>query len=223
MNMDFAAARRHMVDCQIRPNKVTDERLIEILETLPRERFVPESRQSLAYIDEDLKITEDRYLMEPVVLARLLQALCEGRRDNAGGVALVVGCGAGYSAAVLGHLYDMVFALESDGGLAAEATKLMSDLAMDNVVVQEGPLNEGWAKEAPFDAIFIDGCVEEIPESIVSQLANGGKLATICKSANGLGHAVLKIRNGDASSQRELFDASVPLLKEFNKEAGFVF
>lgn len=221
--MDFAVARQHMVDCQVRPNKVTDERLIKILESLPRERFVPEARQSLAYIDEDLQITDDRYLMEPAVQARLLQALCEGLGEGTGGVALVVGCGAGYSAAVLASMYDMVFALESDSDLAANATSLMADLALDNVVVLEGPLNEGWAKEAPFDAIFVDGCVEEIPESLVSQLADGGKLATVCKSANGLGHAVLRIRNGEASSQRELFDAAVPLLKEFNKEAGFVF
>ncbi|MBT5107845.1 MAG: protein-L-isoaspartate O-methyltransferase [Rhodospirillaceae bacterium] len=217
--MDFSVARRHMVDCQIRPNQVTDENLISQFETVPRERFAPSDQQALAYLDADLPIAENRRLMNPCIMARMLQTLSEGNS----GIALVVGCGSGYVVAVLSGMFDCVFALESDPGLAAEATRVLSELAVDNAVVVEGPLEGGWAKEGPYNAIFIDGGVMDIPDGVSDQLADGGKLTAVTLDEGGTGRAVLLERRGASVSRRTLFDAAIPPLKEFDKLAGFVF
>lgn len=217
--MDFSVARRHMVDCQIRPNQVTDETLIALFETVPRERFAPSRQQALAYVDVDLPITENRRLMNPCIMARMLQTLSEGN----GGVALVVGCGSGYAVAILSGTFDCVFALESDPALAADATRVLSELAIDNAVVVEGALEGGWAKDGPYNAIFIDGGVGEIPDGLSTQLADGGRLTAVRLDESGTGRAVLLERRGASVSRRTLFDAAIPALKEFDKRAGFVF
>ena len=217
--MDFSVARRHMVDCQIRPNQVTDETLISLFETVPRERFAPSSQQARAYVDADLPIAENRRLMNPCIMARMLQTLSEGNR----GIALVVGCGSGYVVAILSGVFDCVFALESDPAFVADATRVLSELAIDNAIVVEGPLEGGWAKEGPYNAIFIDGGVTDIPDGISGQLADGGKLTAVAIDEGGSGRAVLLERRGASLSRRTLFDAAIPPLKEFEKTAGFVF
>ncbi|MDE0814946.1 MAG: protein-L-isoaspartate O-methyltransferase [Alphaproteobacteria bacterium] len=217
--MDFSVARRHMVDCQIRPNQVTDENLISLFGAIPREQFAPDGQQALAYIDSDLPIASSRHLMNPCIMARMLQTLSEGNK----GIVLVVGCGSGYAVAILAGIFDCVFALESDPKLASDATRVLSTLAVDNAVVVEGPLAQGWAKDGPYNAIFIDGGVAKIPDEITAQLANGGRLTAVCADDDGTGRAVLMERRGGAIARRTLFDAAIPTLKEFNKTAGFVF
>jgi protein-L-isoaspartate(D-aspartate) O-methyltransferase len=217
--MDFSVARRHMVDCQIRPNQVTDENLISLFGAIPRERFAPAGQQALAYVDSDLPIAPNRRLMNPCIMARMLQTLSEGNS----GAALVVGCGSGYAVAILAGIFDCVFALESDSGLASDATRVLSDLAVDNAIVVEGALAQGWAKDGPYNAIFIDGGVGEIPDEISTQLANGGRLTAVCVDDDGTGRAILMERRGETMARRTLFDAAIPTLKEFNKMAGFVF
>jgi len=216
--MDFSAARRHMVESQIRTSKVVDEAVIAAMSEVPRERFVPGPLQAVAYIDEDLKVGDGRYLMEPMVLARLLQEAGAMPSD----VVLDIGSGAGYGAAVLARIAATVFALESDEVLAAKAAELFTELGLDNVVPVDGALMEGCPKHAPFNVIVIEGAVETIPDAIVDQLGDGGRLVAVVQE-RGIGRATVVTRNGNHLSRRVVFDAAVPVLPEFRKPAGFVF
>ena len=216
---DFASVRRNMVDCQIRTNKVTDARIIAAFGDLPREAFVDASSHAAAYIDDDVRIAEGRYLMEPMVLARMVQSLDIG----AGDVVLDIGCGTGYSSALLARLAATVVALESDPALAQQATEALTALAVDNAVVVEGPLTDGYAAQAPFDVIFFGGAVAEIPKPIIRQLGEGGRIVAVIRPHPGPGIATLGQCTNGIVSFRTLFDAATPLLPGFAKQAGFVF
>ncbi len=217
--MDFAATRRTMVDCQILPSRVTDSRVIDAMMELPREMFVPSAKKSLAYVDEALSLGDGRFLMEPMVSARLLQELNLKSSD----VALSIGCGTGYNTALLGQIVDTVVAVESDAGMAQQATRNLSDLGIDNVAIIEGPLNAGAPKQAPYDVIFFDGAVANIPNEISDQLADGGRLIAMLDKPGGLGSAHYMQRNHGAVSGRDIFDASTPLLPGFDREVAFSF
>ncbi len=217
--VDLATARMNMVESQLRPNRVTDPRIITAFETLPRERFVPEDRQAIAYVDEDLKIAKDRYLMEPMVLARLISAADVRPTD----LALVVGCDTGYAAAVMASLAATVVALECDDDLAALAEKNLAALAVDNAVVVRGKLQQGYPKQAPYDVILINGGIEVILERIQEQLGDHGRLVMVERRSQGCGRAVLIERFGDAFGRRTLFDAATPVLPGFEREKRFVF
>ena len=217
--MGYEIARANMVDNQIKTNRVTDLRLIEALERLPRERFVPEAKRGIAYVDEDIDLGGGRWLMEPMVLARLLQA-ADVQPDE---MVLVIGCATGYAAAVLAHLAATVVALESDDALAAAADAVVADLEIDNLVVVRGTLTAGYAKQAPYDVILIDGAVAEIPPEICDQLSDGGRLVTVRRAAGGVGRATLLERHGAHGSSRSLFDAAVHFLPGFAPAPGFVF
>jgi protein-L-isoaspartate(D-aspartate) O-methyltransferase len=217
--MDFSFARHNMVECQLRPNKVTDNALLAAMGSLPREEFLPEALRSVAYADEDLCIAPGRYIMEPVVTGRLIQAAA----PKPGDVALVVGGGAGYEAAVLARMVETVFVLESEAALSATAAKLYADLALDNVVAVEGALADGLPDQGPFNVILINGCVQVLPDSLMAQLAEGGHLVCVMDDGGSIGRATLVQRTPGGVSHRVLFDASVPLLEEFRKAPSFVF
>ncbi|MDJ0951621.1 MAG: protein-L-isoaspartate O-methyltransferase [Alphaproteobacteria bacterium] len=217
--MDYALARHNMVESQVKTNKVTDERLLAAMAELPRERFVAEEQRGVAYVDEDIPVGRGRFLMEPMVLARLLQA-AEPEADD---LALDIGCGTGYSTAVLARLCGTVVALESDPGLAGQATALLADLVIDNAAVVEGGLGDGYAKQAPYDVILLGGAVAEIPQAITSQLAEGGRMVAVVADARGMGKATLYTHTGTAVSSRVLFDAAVPHLPGFEKLQSFEF
>jgi protein-L-isoaspartate(D-aspartate) O-methyltransferase len=217
--VDYAVARAKMVDNQLRPNKVSDPQIVAAFETIPRELFVPEVKQGIAYVDKDVTIAEDRYLMEPRVLARLLQAAVV----EPGDVALDIGCGTGYASAVLAQLAATVVALESDAGLAEQAGRTLSGLGIDNVLVVEGALTEGYAKQAPYNVILIGGGVAEVPQAILDQLAEGGRLVAVVREPSGIGRGTLMQRISGVPSSRALFDAATPLLPGFAREVGFVF
>lgn len=216
---DFAAIRHNMVESQIRTNKVTDARVLAALEAVPRELFVPKRLQGVAYVDEDLAIAPGRYLMEPMVLARLLQA-AEIESDD---VVLDIGCATGYAAAVLARLAATVVAVESDPTLAEDATARLAELDVDNVAVVEGPLEQGYATQGPYDAIVLEGGVDAVPETITGQLAEGGRLVAVVTGGSRVGKATLMLRVHGALSRRVLFDAATPLLPGFRIEPGFVF
>lgn len=214
---DFTAARRNMVESQIRTNAVTQEVLLTALAEIPREKFVPEALRGVAYIDEDLPLKKGRYLMEPLVLAKLLQLAAITPDD----VVLDIGCGTGYSAALLSKLANTVVALESDPELAARATATLSELSIDNVVIVTAPLAGGYAKQAPYDVIVFNGSVPRIPETIARQLADGGRLVAVV--GEGVGQGILMTRNRGILAQRPAFDAATPILPDFVQEPGFVF
>ncbi|RDD63908.1 protein-L-isoaspartate O-methyltransferase family protein [Ferruginivarius sediminum] len=217
--VDFTAARMNMVDSQLRTNRVTDPRVLGAFETVPRERFVPEHLRSIAYVDEDLKIADGRYLMEPMVLARLLDAA----RIDASDVVLIVGAATGYACALTARIAATVVGLESDKDLAKQAEAMLSDQVTDNAVIVKGDLAKGYPKQAPYNVILINGAVEDVPERITDQLADGGRLLTVVKNGPGMGKAVLMERIGDAVGRRTLFDAATPVLPGFTREKGFVF
>jgi protein-L-isoaspartate(D-aspartate) O-methyltransferase len=217
--VDYAAARLNMVDSQLRTNKVTDAALLDSFEAVPREAFVPERLRGIAYIDEDIALGNGRFVMEPMILSRLLQAA----RPEADDIALDIGCATGYATAILSRLVATVVALEADAGLAAQANRTLSELEIDNVVVVEGALIEGYPKQAPYNVIVLGGAVARIPVAISDQLAEGGRLVTVVKDTTGMGRATLMQRNGGVVSSRVLFDAAVPMLPGFELEPGFVF
>jgi protein-L-isoaspartate(D-aspartate) O-methyltransferase len=218
MQMSFAAARQHMIESQIRTNKVLDERLIEAMRDLPREAFVPEASRARAYIDDDLPVGHGRYLTEPMVLARLLQAADVRATDNV----LVAAAGTGYAVALLARLASSVIAVEAETALGDQGIAALAHLQIGNVVWQTGNPTEGAVKQAPYDVILVDGGVEVVPQPLLDQLAEGGRLVTVLRDDR-LGHAVLLHKERGAVSTRVLFDANVPLLGLFAKPQTFSF
>ena len=216
--LDFAAARRNMVDSQLKPNRVLDARVVAAMGAVPREAFVPKALSGLAYIDDDLDIGRGRHLMEPMIFGRLLQA-CHIDPDD---VALDVGCGTGYAAAVLARLATTVVALEEDPELRSQAIANFTRLQVNNAAVVEGAHNRGDPEHGPYDVIFIGGAVDEIPDSLQNQLNNGGRLAAVVVRDR-VGKATLIERHGGVFSERQLFDAATPILPGFAVERGFVF
>ena len=217
---DFALARRNMVDGQLRPNRVNNAQLLAVVGELPRERFLPEGMKSVAYSDEDVPLGNGRYLMEPMVLARLIQTLQPGPEDKA----LVVASGRGYGAALLARLVQAVAAVESDASLASAADQTIKSLGLGNITLVTGPAEAGVPASGPYDVILIEGAVHQIPQAILDQLAEGGRLATVLAGAPGaLGVAQLVVKEGGVTSGRPLFDAGTPALPGFAPPARFTF
>ena len=219
--MDFAAARQNMVECQIRPNRVNEERLVEAIRAVPREIFVPDALRGVAYVDEELEIAPGRVVVEPTVLARLIQALSVKATDRA----LDLGTGTGYAAAVLSLLADEVVALESDADLAAKAKANLEAVQATNVTLVTGALKDGAAEQGPYDAILFGGGVSEVPVAVIHQLKDGGRLvAVLSHGGEGTqGHAILITRTGNLFGHAELFDAAATLLPGLQPQPHFVF
>jgi len=226
--VDFRAARRAMVDGQIRTSDVTDLRLIAAMLDIPREAFVPPSLAALAYADRDLPLDSDgdiavggrpsRLIARPMVQARLIQAADLEPQDRI----LVVGAGTGYSAAVVGRLAASVTALEQDPQLAARARAVLSEHGLASVSVVEGLLAQGWPAASPYDVILFDGGVEWIPEGFFGQLASAGRLVAVV-IAGMVGKGMLFRSERGQASGRALFDAMAPMLPGFKKTPTFVF
>jgi protein-L-isoaspartate(D-aspartate) O-methyltransferase len=229
-------ARLNMIEGQLRPNKVTDERVIDAFTRLRRELFVPAPlrARAVAYIDDDLPLGRGRYLMQPMVAARLLQAAMVQPKD----VALVVGAGVGYEAAALALLQARsVVALEDDAELARIGRSALVDHRIATVSYVEAPLRPGHRARAPYDVILFGGAVAAaattasaaaaaaaaVPPEIAGQLAEGGRLAVVLRPQEGVGRAVLLTRTGGVLAQRIIFDAATPLLPGFAAKPGFVF
>lgn len=218
--VDYALARLNMVESQIRTNRVTDPDLVEAFDTVPRELFVPKAKRGIAYVDEALEIGGGRYLLEPMVLARLLQAAV----PEPGDVALDIACGTGYATVILSKMVSMVVGVEEDQGLVDAGNANLETLGIDNAAIVRGRLDEGYDKQAPYNVILIDGGVEVVPPALFDDLADGGRLVTVeGGSPTEPGVAVLYEKRGGRIGRRILFDAGTPLLSGFREEAGFVF
>ena len=213
---DFAAARRNMVDGQVRTADVTDLRIISAMRDVPREAFLPLGKAALAYLDLDVPLGNGRCLMKPMVLAKLIQAAELAGSDRV----LDVGCVTGYTAAVLGRIAGEVVGLEQDAGLAQAARAALARLP--NVTVQSGTLTEGWPAGGPYDAIVVEGAAELAPETLLRQLKDGGRLVCVLGSGPGA-KAMLYRRSGGDSGGRTIFDAAAPLLPGFVKPPQFAF
>jgi protein-L-isoaspartate(D-aspartate) O-methyltransferase len=217
---DFAQARRMIVEGQIRTNDVTDLRVQAAFAEVPRERFVPPDRQALAYLDRDVPVDSAgaRRLLKPMVLAKLIQAADIGPADRV----LDVACGTGYSSAILARLAATVMALEEDAALADAAVATLAAVGASNVKVVSGPLPAGWPREAPYDVILLNGSTEIVPQALLDQLADGGRLVGVFGRAP-IGKGTVYRRSGAHVSAHPEFDAVAPLLPGFAKPPAFVF
>jgi protein-L-isoaspartate(D-aspartate) O-methyltransferase len=222
--LDFAQARRAMVDSQLRTFDVFDIPVLAAMEAVPRERFVPPGRESLAYIDQDIPVSdgiagaERRFMLKPMVLGRMIQAL----EVEAGARALDVASGLGYSAAVLARLGAHVAALESTEAATQAARQRLASVGIENVAVVSGPLDQGYPHGAPYDIVLVNGLIEVRPQRLLNQLADGGRLACVERRGRA-GRAVLYVRSGGAFGSRAIFDAGAPELPAFKADPGFVF
>src|SRR5215471_12153984 len=219
--IDFAAARRMMVEGQVRTSDVSDLRIIAAMLELPRERFVPESKAALAYLDADVPVTEAqagkpvRRLLKPMVLAKLVQAAAIQASDHV----LDVSCASGYSSALLAR---SVIALEQEETLVRLARDNLKAVGADNVTVVAGPLTQGWQGGAPYDVIFLNGATEIAPQALTRQLKDGGRLVGVL-GRGPTGQAMIYRSVGGDVSGWPIFDAAAPVLPGFAAPAEFVF
>ncbi len=216
---DFSQMRRNMVQSQLETNKVTDPSLLAAFLRIPRELFFPDHLVDLAYSDEDVETAPGRYMMEPMVLARLIQAAAINPRD----IVLDIGGVNGYAAAILSQRAGVI-SLECDSSLAHGSRENLAKISIDTVEVVEGPLQEGYPDQAPYDVIILGGAVREFPVSLTDQLSEGGRLLGVIRSSEpGCGRAVCALRSQDHVTERELFDAHIPFLPGFPGPDAWVF
>ena len=223
MNANFSELRVKMVDSQLRTTDVTNLRLLSAMLEAPREAFVPESRKALAYIDQNILISDQgaqtaRYLMKPSPLGKLIQLAEVGPGDKV----LDVGAGTGYSAAVLSRLARSVVALECDDSLADKAAATLAGLGCTNVSVVRGPLQAGYKDGAPYDVIFVGGSADELPETLLEQLAEGGRLVVVEGRGNA-GAARIYLKSNGIATGRRVFNAAVKPLPGFERAPAFEF
>lgn len=225
--VDFVRQRLTMVETQLRPNEVTDARLLAAMSALPRERFVPERLRAFAYIDEGIEVfpatdaAPARYLLAPMVLARLVQLAAVEPQDTV----LDIGCATGYSTAVLARLGRTVVGLEPEPELASVARRALPDLRLPNAQIVEGPLVAGFPEKGPYDVIVLNGSVPAPPEPLFAQLKEGGRLAAILlRGGPGTqGKAYLFVKDGGEASGVPHFDAGARPLPGFSPAPSFIF
>lgn len=215
---DFAAARGAMVDCQIRPSDVASYPIILAMLKVPREEFVPASLRPVAYLGEHVPLAPRRVVLDPRVFAKMLDAIDVGPAD----LVLDVGCGLGYSAAILSRMAQAVIAVEEIPELAVEAEAALAAHGADNVVVETGPLAQGRAEHGLYDAVVIEGGVERVPQAIEDQLKPGGRIVAIFMSG-AYGQARIGVRTPEGIAWRRAFDAAAPVLPGFEAAKAFEF
>jgi len=214
---DFATRREIMVDTQIRPSDVTKFPVLQAMLKIPREHFVPRDKREVAYIGENVSFEDGRVVIDPRILAKFLDFL-DVRQDE---LVLDIASGLGYSSAVLSCLCEAVVALEDDCIRVAEIEETVQEMGLDNICVQEGILHEGAPQHGPYDVIMIQGAVEDIPDQVISQLKNGGRIAAIFMDGR-LGEARIGYKFDGQINWRFAFNAGAPVLKGFQKVNKFV-
>ncbi|GMG83610.1 protein-L-isoaspartate O-methyltransferase [Paralimibaculum aggregatum] len=215
---DFAAAREAMVDCQVRPADVTRYAIIEAMLWAPRENFVPRHKRPVAYAGTEIDLGEGRVMLEPRVLAKMLETAA----ILPGDLVLEIGPATGYSTALIARMAEAVVAVEPDETFAKQAQELLAGLEVHNAVVSQGDPAKGDADHAPFDVIFFNGAVETLPDGLTDQLRDGGRLVAIFAD-NGVSQCRLLVRSGNAVSERYMFDATGAILPGFERPPAFVF
>lgn len=215
---DFAARRRIMVDTQVRPSDVTKFPIIDAMLEVPREKFVPEAKVEAAYIGENIVLENGRVLLDPRTLAKMIDAL-EIKSDD---LVLDIGCGTGYSSAVILRMAQAVVAVEEDEGLARAAHHALAQTGAETVVLHTGKLVEGAPEHAPYDVMILQGGIERFPQELVGQLCENGRVAAVFMEG-ALGVVRLGLRKGDHIIWRDIFNAAAPVLPGFSKDHEFVF
>ncbi|MDO6456281.1 protein-L-isoaspartate O-methyltransferase family protein [Celeribacter halophilus] len=213
---DFTQLRTTMVDTQVRPSDVTKFPIIEAMLTVPRENFVPEEKRAVAYVGDHVDLGNGRVVLDPRILAKMLDAL-NIENDE---LVLDLGCGLGYSSAVIARMAQAVVAVEEDEALAEEAAKALVANGSDNVILETGPIAKGEPQHGPYDVVIVQGGVEEMPEDILSQVKEKGRICAIfIDGALGIVRIGYKI-DGEIT-WRMVFNATAPVLPGFEKRAEF--
>lgn len=213
---DFAARRTMMVDTQVRPSDVTKYTIIEAMLTIPREAFVPADKREAAYVGEHVGLGGGRVVIDPRTLAKMLDALDIQPSE----LVLDLGCGLGYSTAVIARMAEAVVAVEEDEAMAAEAQRILSSQGADNAAVVTGKLAQGAAKSGPYDVIILQGAIEVLPAAIEAQLKEGGRVAALFMEGN-LGIARVGYKIDGRITWRQVFNASAPVLPGFAAHKAF--
>lgn len=216
--IDFAAAREAMVDGQVRPSDVTRYPIIRAMRLVPREDYVPAAMRAVAYLGGHVPLGRGRVILDPRTFAKMLDAVDIGPKD----LVLDVGCGLGYSTAVIAHMAEAVIAVEEDPDLASEAETALTSRGVDNAVVEAGPLADGVPAHGLYDAIVIEGGIERLPDALADQLKPGGRIVAIF-AQGAYGQARLGLRSAQGVSWRRVFDASAPVLPGFASAKAFEF
>lgn len=216
--MDYARARLNMVNNQLRPNRVDDPNVLAAMGEIPRERFLPKALRGVAYADEDLPLPDGSWLIEPLVLARLIQAA----RIQPSDVVLVIGCSTGYAGVVISRLAATVI-LAVPEAAAQRAEEVLDELRVDNVavVVSEDPAL-GHPSQAPFDVIFVVGSVPSVPPALFEQIGEGGRVVAVLDDGR-IGKATVFTKLHGVVGQREMFDAQIPPCPGLEMSPGFAF
>jgi protein-L-isoaspartate(D-aspartate) O-methyltransferase len=216
--MDFARARDVMVESQVRTADVTDNRMIRAMRALPRERFVPAAKRTLAYGDLEVEVSAGRALMRPRDLAKLIQALAPQAHERA----LEIAGATGYGAAVLAACCKEVVTLDPDPDLSFAARAALESCSVANVKTVSTAAADGWSDEAPYDVILLNGAAEFVPDAWLAQLAPGGRLGVIVRDG-AAGAARIYTRAGSTSAYRTAFDAAPPIAPGLTKPPAFAF
>ena len=214
---DFVQKRIAMVDTQVRPSDVTKFPIINAMLTVAREQFIPDKLKSIAYVGDHIPLGKNRVLLDPRIFAKMLDAL-EVKSNQ---LVLVIGCGSGYGVAIISQIAEAVVGVD-DPEFCLEAEECLSSQEVDNAYIVEGALNNGDSKHGPYDSIFIEGGVEEVPETIVGQLKDGGKIIALFVDGS-VGKVMLGVKSGEAIAWRFEFNAMAPILEGFEKEKKFNF
>lgn len=215
---DFTAARTTMVDCQVRPSDVTKYPIIDALLTVPREEFVPSAKRSVAYVGEHIDLGGNSVLLDARTFAKMLDEINIQKNE----LVLDLGCGFGYSTAVIAKLAEAVVGVQADEAMAKDASDLLSSVGADNAMVEFGELAKGAPKHGPYCVIFLQGAAEQIPDEILQQLKPGGRIVAI-RQSDGLGQCKIGYKQGVRVDWRNAFSATAPILPGFHKKAEFTF
>jgi protein-L-isoaspartate(D-aspartate) O-methyltransferase len=215
---DFSAARTKMVDCQVRPSDVTKYPIIEAFLSVPREEFVPSTKRSVAYVGEHIELARHRVLLDARTFAKMLDAV-NIQPDE---LVLDLGCGFGYSTAIIAKMAEAVVGVEPEETMAQEASELLASNNIDNAMVVHGELITGAAKHGPYCVIVIEGAAEQIPAAITDQLKIGGRIVAI-RQTGSLGQCKLGYKREHGIDWRNVFSADAPILPGFEKAAAFTF
>lgn len=217
--LDFETARVAMVDCQVRPSDVTRYNIIEAMLNVPRENFVPGSAREVAYSEADIPVGNgNRVILSPRSMGKMLDAAAIGADDNV----LYVGSAHGYGVALISRIAAVVVGVEPDETLAETSRSRLADLEVGNAIIEVGTLVEGASAHAPYDVIFVEGAVEEMPQSLIDQLAEDGRIIAIVVE-QGRSQARVGVKSLTSITWRRAFDATAPILDGFNSKKSFDF
>ncbi len=217
--MDYKSLRKNMVDCQLKPNKVTEVDLINAFLIVPREIFVQKKNINQCYLDKNVDLSKNRFLMNPMINAKLIQSLKVKKSDTV----LTIGSGVGYNSVILSYLCNTVIGIESIKSFYQNSLDILTKLEINNVVIMKNKIEHGFPDQKPYDCIFIEGGVNYVPENILKQLTENGKLVAIQIDEGKVGKAIMYQRFGNDFTKQYLFDAYIPIFDGFKKDSPFIF